>query len=151
MAWGKRVIPALLIAGAAAFAGGAAVPRAHAQAPAVRLETQVDGAYSNLIFQIREAGSTEWPRSGRSPLMPWLYLLEDFTYEWGRDRGTYRVQQDDVLLSGAYKAWGPGRVDRDRRITFRFSRIDANGRKQELAVVMAYRGSLKDYPSPSRR
>jgi hypothetical protein len=109
----------------------------------------VAGTYSNLVYQIREVGSSASSgRGGRNALMPWLYLLDDYTYIWGRDRGSHRIEKRAVLLSGAYGAWGPGQIDADRRVTFKFFRTDQAGVKQEVLVQMAYRGSLQDYPPP---
>lgn len=135
------VVIAVLTACALAVAPG------YAQTPS--RGSPVAGTYSNLVYQIREVGSAAGSgRGGRNALMPWLYLLDDYTYIWGRDRGTYRIEKRAVLLSGAYGAWGPGQIDADRRITFKFFRTDQAGVKQEVLVQMAYRGSLQDYPPP---
>lgn len=106
------------------------------------------GAYSNVEYGVRTVSDPPqaW-RTGRSTLMPWLYLLEDFTYEWGRERGRYELRGNQLLLSGSYRAWGPGRIDQDRRIIFNFRRASETGILQEFLVVMGYRGSLRDYPS----
>ncbi|MBI4537921.1 MAG: hypothetical protein HY704_00250 [Gemmatimonadetes bacterium] len=84
-------------------------------------------------------------------MLPWLYLLEDLTYEWGSARGTYTVRGDALVLSGAYGPWGPGKILPDRRLFFDFARWDAAGGLQLIKLVFSYRGSLDAYPPPSRR
>lgn len=120
--------------------------------PSAAATASVVGAYSNAGYTVRTIGEpVVRGRMSVNRLMPWLYLLEDGTYEWGRERGTYEVRGHDLRLSGSYRAWGPGKIDADRRITFTFRKPDALGRLQEFIVVMGYRGPLTDYPPPSRR
>ncbi|MDQ7842633.1 MAG: hypothetical protein QN141_00890 [Armatimonadota bacterium] len=120
--------------------------------PGAAAALSVVGAYSNVGYTVRTVGEPAGlGRTSINRLMPWLYLLEAGTYEWGRERGTYQVRDDELRLSGSYRAWGPGKIDADRRITFTFRKPDAAGRLQEFIVVMGYRGALTDYPPPSRR
>ncbi|MBI5368157.1 MAG: hypothetical protein HZA54_14060, partial [Planctomycetes bacterium] len=78
--------------------------------------------------------------------MPWLYLMRDGAYQWGADAGTFQIRDGQLLLSGSYKEWGPGRFDEERRLAFAFTR---EGKK--LAVTLGYRGSIEEYPPPARK
>jgi hypothetical protein len=73
------------------------------------------GTYANLSFNVDGAG-------GQNRLMPRLELRTDGTYRWGRESGTYKFHDGEVRLSGSYAAWGPGRVDKDRKIWFAFTK-----------------------------
>jgi hypothetical protein len=81
-----------------------------AEAPA-----DVAGTYANLSFNVDGAG-------GQNRLMPRLVLASDHTYKWGRESGTYEYRDGKVYLSGSYAAWGPGRVDKDYKIWFEFTK-----------------------------
>ncbi|HEV2495341.1 MAG TPA: hypothetical protein VG204_19970 [Terriglobia bacterium] len=54
--------------------------------------------------------------------MPRLELRRDQTYRWGRESGTFQFRVERLYFSGSYAAWGPGYVDKDRRIWFQFSK-----------------------------
>ena len=90
----------------------------------------IAGTYANLSFNVDGAG-------GQNRLMPRLELKADSTYRWGRESGTYEFRDGKILLSGSYAAWGPGKVDKDRKIWFEFTK---NGK--HYAVTM-YRASAK--------
>jgi hypothetical protein len=75
----------------------------------------VVGTYANLSFNVDGAG-------GQNRLMPRLDVRADGTYHWGRESGTYKYTGGKLQLSGSYAAWGPGRVDKDRKIWFEFTK-----------------------------
>lgn len=75
----------------------------------------VVGTYANLSFNVDGAG-------GQNRLMPRLELHGDKTYTWGREAGTYEYREGKVRLSGSYPAWGSGRVDKDGKIWFEFTK-----------------------------
>jgi len=127
----------------------AGLPSASRLPATAGVPTPVAGVYSNVEYGVRTVRDPPLPwRTGRNTLMPWLYLLEDSSYVWGRDRGRYEVRGNQLLLSGSYRTWGPGSIDRDRRIIFNFRRPGQDGTLQEFLVVMGYRGSLREYPPP---
>ena len=74
---------------------------------------------------------------GQNRLMPRLELNADHTYRWGRESGTYEYRDGKILLSGSYAAWGPGKVDKDYKIWFEFTK-----REKRYTVTM-YRLSGK--------
>lgn len=111
------------------------------QAPAARPPADVaaaSGCYCNLSFNVDGLG-------GRNTAMPQLYLMPDGSYAWGSDAGRYEVKDGKLLLAGSYREWGPGALDTDRRIMFRFQK----GGK-EFVCTMSYRGSVTDYPPPGK-
>ncbi|MBI4278717.1 MAG: hypothetical protein HY660_09695 [Armatimonadetes bacterium] len=135
----------VMVAGVLAVAALAQVP---AMAGPLVKQTPVAGAYSTL------GATVNGQQVRRATQMPWLYLLEDFTYEWGSARGTYRVEAGRVLLAGPYQSWGPGRIAEEpgrRLIIFHYTRTDQAGRAQLMNVTLLYRGPLHEYPPPSRR
>lgn len=73
------------------------------------------GTYANLSFNVDGAG-------GQNRLMPRLEIHADATYRWGRESGTYQYRGGNLYFSGSYTAWGPGRVDKDRKIWFEFTK-----------------------------
>lgn len=75
----------------------------------------VVGTYANLSFNVDGAG-------GQNRLMPRLAIRAGGTYQWGRESGTYQFRDGKLRLSGSYAAWGAGRVDKDRKIWFEFTR-----------------------------
>jgi len=75
----------------------------------------VVGTYANLSFNVDGGG-------GQSRLMPRLELRKDSSYQWGRESGTYEYRDGKVYLSGSYAAWGPGKVDKDYKIWFEFTK-----------------------------
>jgi hypothetical protein len=90
----------------------------------------ITGTYANLSFNVDGMGA-------QNRLMPRLELNADNTYRWGRASGTYTYGEGKVLLSGSYVAWGPGRVDKDYKIWFAFTK---NGKHY---TVTMYRVSEK--------
>jgi hypothetical protein len=90
----------------------------------------IAGTYANLSFNVDGLG-------GQNRLMPRLELNADNTYGWGRESGTYEYRDGKVYLSGPYGHWGPGRVDKDYKIWFEFTK---NGKQY---TVTMYRASGK--------
>jgi hypothetical protein len=76
---------------------------------------RIAGTYANLSFHVDGMG-------GQNRLMPRLKLNADSTYRWGRESGTYEYRDGKILLSGSYAAWGPGKVDKDYKIRFLFTK-----------------------------
>ena len=77
--------------------------------------SSVAGTYANLSFNVDGGG-------GQNRLMPRLELRADQTFLWGRESGTYQVREGGLYFSGSYSTWGPGRVDKDRKIWFQFTK-----------------------------
>ena len=75
----------------------------------------VVGTYANLSYNVDGAG-------GQNRLMPRLEILAGSTYHWGRESGTYQYRSGKLYFSGSYSTWGPGRVDKDRKIWFEFTK-----------------------------
>lgn len=75
----------------------------------------VVGTYANLSYNVDGAG-------GQNRFMPRLEVHADATYHWGRESGTYQYRDGKIFFSGSYNAWGPGRVDKDRKIWFEFTK-----------------------------
>ena len=95
----------------------------------------VAGTYSCESFNVGGRG-------GKPASMPWLYLLDNGTYKYGSAQGSYTYSDGVLRLTGANKSWGPGRVDKDRKIWFQFTTPSG------YACTMTFyrRGSLQDYP-----
>lgn len=90
----------------------------------------IAGTYANLSFNVDGIG-------GQNRLMPRLELNADSIYRWGRESGTYEYRDGKILLSGSYASWGPGKVDKDYKIWFEFTK---NGKHY---TVTMYRVSGK--------
>jgi len=90
----------------------------------------IASTYANLSFNVDGMG-------GQDSLMPRLELNTDNTYRWGGESGTYEYRVGKVYLSGSYATWGPGKVDKDYKIWFEFSK------KEKRYMVTTYRVSGK--------
>jgi hypothetical protein len=75
----------------------------------------VVGTYANLSYNVDGAG-------GQNRFMPRLEVRAGGTYQWGRESGTYQYRDGKIYFSGSYTAWGPGRVDKDMKIWFEFTK-----------------------------
>ena len=87
----------------------------------------VAGTYANLSFNVNGAG-------GQNRLMPRLALHKDGNYEWGKEKGNYEYRDGMVYLSGSYAPWGPGKVDIDYKIWFKFTK---NGKNYTVTMYRA--------------
>lgn len=76
---------------------------------------KVAGTYANLSFNVDGAG-------GQNRLMPRLELRADGSYRWGRESGRFEYREGKIYLSGSYAVWGPGRLDKDMKIWFEFTK-----------------------------
>ncbi len=59
--------------------------------------------------------------AGAAAVMPPLELEASGAYRFGSARGTWKVVEGAVVLSGHYAAWGPGRL-RGGALCFSFKR-----------------------------
>ncbi|PWU02749.1 MAG: hypothetical protein C5B51_20340 [Terriglobia bacterium] len=67
--------------------------------------------------------------TGRScPLLPWLKLASDGSYEWGQEQGTWRDTRGTLSLSGRE---GDGRVNADGKLIFEY---DLHGKHYVLTL-----------------
>ena len=87
----------------------------------------VVGTYANLSFNVNGMG-------GQNRLMPRLTLHKDGKYGWGNQEGTYEYRDGEVYLSGSYAGWGPGKVDKDYKIWFEFTK---NGKHYTVTMYRA--------------
>ena len=90
----------------------------------------IAGTYANLSFNVEGRG-------GQDSLMPRLELIADKTYRWGGESGTYEYRDGKILLSGSYATWGSGKVEKDYKIWFEFTK------KGKRYTVTMYRVSTK--------
>ena len=73
----------------------------------------VPGIYAGLFFKadgVKLQDST----------LPWLKLNPDGTYQWGGEKGTYKIHSGGLGFSGMHAAWGSGKVENDGEIYFDF-------------------------------
>lgn len=87
----------------------------------------VAGTYANLSFNVNGMG-------GQNRFMSRLALHKDGKYEWGKEKGAYEYRGGNVYLSGSYAAWGPGKIDKDHKIWFEFTK---NGKHYTVTMYRA--------------